>query len=59
MFPSPRYLFLDDRGMVTAEYAVGLIASVAFAGLLYVIVRSGSVQEDLTALVERALNFTG
>lgn len=59
MFPHPRYLFLDDSGMTTTEYAVGLIAAAAFAGLLFLVVQGGSVQEGITTLVERALDFTG
>jgi hypothetical protein len=59
MFPHPRYRFLDDRGMTTTEYAVGIIAAAAFAGLLFVVVQEGSVQEGLAELVERALDFRG
>ena len=66
MFPRPRYVFLenhgrfmDDRGMSTTEYAVGLIAAAAFAAGLFAVVTSGTVQAQLTSLIERALNFTG
>ncbi|WP_034590888.1 DUF4244 domain-containing protein [Hamadaea tsunoensis] len=45
----------DDRGMNTAEYAVGTIAAVAFAGVLYKVVTSGAVQLALAAIVQRAL----
>ena len=45
----------DDSGMVTAEYAVGILAAVAFAGLLLKIVTSGPVSAALTALINRAL----
>jgi hypothetical protein len=48
----------SDRGMSTAEYAVGTIAACAFAALLFKIVSSKEVQEMLTALVSRALNTT-
>ncbi|MBG6139314.1 TRAP-type uncharacterized transport system fused permease subunit [Longispora fulva] len=41
--------------MTTAEYAVGTIAAVAFAGLLLKVVTSGGVQTALNALIERAL----
>lgn len=47
--------FRDDRGMTTAEYAVGTLAAVAFAGLLLKVVTSGAVQEALTSLFQRAL----
>lgn len=45
----------DDRGMSTAEYAVGTLAAVAFAGLLMKVVTSGSVQTALTQIIEKAL----
>lgn len=45
-----------DDGMTTAEYAVGLIAAVAFAGILYKVVTSGTVLTALTAIVKRALS---
>ncbi len=44
-----------DDGMNTAEYAVGTIAAVAFAGILLKVVTSGAVQNALTAIIERAL----
>jgi len=45
----------DDSGMNTAEYAVGTLAAVAFAGLLLKVVTSDAVQQALTRLFERAL----
>ncbi len=44
-----------DDGMSTAEYAVGTIAAVAFAGVLFKVVSSPAVKTALTALVARAL----
>ncbi|MGH3727193.1 MAG: DUF4244 domain-containing protein [Micromonosporaceae bacterium] len=44
-----------DAGMSTAEYAVGTIAAVAFAGVLFKVVSSPTVQSALTAIIERAL----
>lgn len=44
-----------DEGMSTAEYAVGTIAAVAFAGVLFKVVSSPAVSAALTALVARAL----
>ena len=44
-----------DAGMSTAEYAVGTIAAVAFAGVLFKVVSSPAVRTALTALVSRAL----
>ncbi|MCX3059831.1 DUF4244 domain-containing protein [Streptomyces sp. GXMU-J5] len=45
-----------DAGMVTSEYAVGLLAAVAFAGVLYKVVTSGAVQSTLQSLVSKALH---
>jgi hypothetical protein len=44
-----------DAGMNTAEYAVGTLAAVAFAGLLLKVLTSGSVQAALNAIITRAL----
>ena len=44
-----------DAGMNTAEYAVGTLAAVAFAGLLLKVLTSGQVQDALTHLIDRAL----
>ncbi len=48
-----------DRGMSTAEYAVGTIAACAFAALLFKIVNSPEVNEMLSALIDRALKVNG
>ena len=50
-----RATYRRDDGMTTAEYAVGLIAAVAFAGILYKVVTSAAVSAALTAIVKRAL----
>jgi hypothetical protein len=44
-----------DEGMNTAEYAVGTLAAVAFAGLLLKVLTSDAVQHALAAIVQRAL----
>lgn len=44
-----------ERGMSTAEYAVGTVAACAFAAVLYRVVTGGSVVTALTHLVESAL----
>ena len=44
-----------DAGMATAEYAVVIVAAVAFAAVLYKIVTSPAVQQALAAIVMRAL----
>ncbi|WP_231954844.1 DUF4244 domain-containing protein [Actinoplanes derwentensis] len=41
--------------MNTAEYAIGTVAAVAFAGVLLKVVTSGSVQAALNAVIGRAL----
>jgi Protein of unknown function (DUF4244) len=44
-----------DAGMNTAEYAVGTLAAVAFAGLLLKVLTSATVQHELAAIIHRAL----
>ena len=46
---------LGERGMTTAEYAVGTMAAVAFAALLLAIVRSGPVKSALSKVIVTAL----
>lgn len=48
-----------DRGMSTAEYAVGTIAACAFAALLFKVVTSPDVQQMITTLINRALTVAG
>ncbi len=45
-----------DRGMTTAEYAVGTVAAVAFAAVLFKVVRSGAVQSALSSIIQSALH---
>jgi hypothetical protein len=45
-----------DLGMTTAEYAVGTVAAVAFAAVLYKIVRSDAVSSALSSIVTSALH---
>ncbi|PSM41697.1 DUF4244 domain-containing protein [Streptomyces dioscori] len=45
-----------DAGMVTSEYAMGLIAAVGFAALLYEVLTSGQVRGFLQDIVGRALS---
>jgi Flp pilus assembly pilin Flp len=49
----------SDRGAATAEYAIVIMAAVAFAGLLVVIMRSDEVRAILTNLVQSALTSGG
>jgi hypothetical protein len=50
-----RALGRRDDGMSTAEYAVGTVAAVAFAGILLKVVTSPTVQAARTAIIARAL----
>jgi hypothetical protein len=52
-------LMRSDDGMSTVEYAVGLVAAAAFAGLLIVIINGAGVLDALTGLIERALAPAG
>ncbi|MCX4235825.1 DUF4244 domain-containing protein [Streptomyces sp. A15ISP2-DRY2] len=45
-----------DAGMVTSEYAMGLIAAVGFAALLYEVLTSEQVRQFLQDIVGRALS---
>lgn len=45
-----------DAGMNTAEYAVGTLAAVAFAGVLLKVLTSSRIQTALTAVIDRALD---
>ncbi|MER6334778.1 DUF4244 domain-containing protein [Streptomyces sp. NPDC014983] len=45
-----------DTGMVTSEYAMGIIAAVGFALLLYEVVTSGQVRAELQSIVKKALS---
>ncbi|MDA3648668.1 DUF4244 domain-containing protein [Saccharopolyspora indica] len=54
-----RALLHGDGGMTTAEYAMGTVAAVAFASLLFEIVTGGTIKEALTGLIERGLEGGG
>lgn len=41
----------DERGMVSAEWTVGIIAAVAIAGVLLAVVTSGPVEDLLLKVV--------
>ena len=45
----------DDRGMTTAEYAVGTVAACGFGAVLYKAVTSDSVGRLLRGVIEQAL----
>jgi Protein of unknown function (DUF4244) len=44
-----------DSGMNTAEYAVGTLAAVAFAGVLLKVLTSDAIQSALSELIAKAL----
>jgi Protein of unknown function (DUF4244) len=48
----------SDLGMTTAEYAVGTVAAVAFAAVLFKVVHSAAVQAALSHIVTSALNVS-
>lgn len=54
-----RALLSDDRGAVTAEYVLVVMAAVAFAGVLVAIMRSGEIRQMLIDLVQNALGSAG
>ncbi|MEU4655817.1 DUF4244 domain-containing protein [Streptomyces sp. NPDC023723] len=45
-----------DGGMVTSEYAMGIVAAVAFAVVLYKVVTGGAVGGELERIVKQALD---
>jgi Protein of unknown function (DUF4244) len=49
--PGSRIRRVCERGMISAEWAVGLIAAIAIAGVLVSIVTSGAVRDALLNIV--------
>lgn len=50
----------DQRGMVSAEWAVGIIAAIGIAGVLIAVVTNGAVQDALLGFVLKIINsFSG
>ena len=49
----------DDRGMTTAEYAVGIMAACTFALVLLGVVKSDAVRSALAGIVQSALGIAG
>lgn len=45
----------DDKGMTTAEYAVGTVAAVGLAGILYKLLTSPEVRELLWTIIQKAV----
>ena len=46
---------MNDDGMNTAEYAVGTLAAVAFAGVLLKVLTSPNIQQSLAGVINEAL----
>lgn len=55
MLPVP-YDFRDDAGMTTAEYAVGTVAAVGLAGILYKLLTSSEVRNLIWAIIQKAVS---
>ncbi|PZF79837.1 DUF4244 domain-containing protein [Jiangella anatolica] len=49
----------SERGMTTAEYAVGTVAACGFGGILYKILTSEPVQGLLAGVIEKAFGVIG
>lgn len=49
----------SERGMTTAEYAVGTVAACGFGGILYKLLTSESVQNLLGSVIEKAFGVIG
>ncbi len=47
----------DERGMTTAEYAVGTVSACSFAGILYKILTSGFGQQLLEGLLDKVMDI--
>ena len=47
----------DQRGMVSAEWAVGIVAAVAIAGVLLAVVTSGPVEDHLLKFILKVIQY--
>jgi hypothetical protein len=59
MYAIVKVLRRSERGMTTAEYAVGTVAACGFGGVLYKLLTSDTVVELLTNVVRRAFDILG
>lgn len=57
--PSRRQARNDERGITTAEYAVGTAAGAGFAGLLYKLLSGGFGDQLLKTLFDHVLGLLG
>lgn len=55
-----RRLTLSERGMVSAEWAVGIIAAIAIAGVLLSVVTNGAVEGAILKFILQVIaSFAG
>jgi hypothetical protein len=47
----------NQRGMVTAEWAVGIIAAAGLAGILIIVVTHGAVRDALLQFILQVVHF--
>jgi Flp pilus assembly pilin Flp len=47
----------DECGASTAEYAIIVLAATGFAGVMIVILQSGTVKSWLQAIIQKALSI--
>lgn len=47
----------DDKGMTTAEYAVGTVAAAGLGGLLLKMLTSPEVQDLIWKIIQQAFSF--
>ncbi|WRS31191.1 DUF4244 domain-containing protein [Actinomycetaceae bacterium MB13-C1-2] len=47
----------DEEGSTTVEYAIGAVATAAFAGLLLAVLKSGGVKAMLNSIIQTALSI--
>lgn len=53
----PKATVRNQRGMATAEYAVGTVSACGFAGLLYKLLTSDFGQNLLTGLIDKIVGI--
>ena len=53
--PRPSNPPARDAGMTTAEYAVGTVAAVGLAGILYKLLTSPEVQQLIWTIIQKAV----
>jgi uncharacterized protein DUF4244 len=55
--PGARPWRRNQRGMVTAEWAVGIIAAAGLAGVLIIVVTHGAVRDALLQFILHVVHF--